>query len=87
MGPVPRGRSDTAARFVFAVMHKHATLNAMNCRQVKVRADIHSGPAINVLAINATLGPRKTLTFVGLVIVMAAITGMGYGAIAGGMAR
>jgi hypothetical protein len=40
-----------------------------------------------VLAINATLGPRKTLTFVGLVIVMAAITGMGYGAIAGGMAR
>jgi uncharacterized membrane protein YraQ (UPF0718 family) len=45
-----------------------------------------AGPALslpNMLVINSILGPKKTLTFVGLVVVMATITGMGYGWIVG----
>lgn len=43
-----------------------------------------AGPALslpNMLVINSILGPKKTLTFVGLVIVMATVTGMAFGAI------
>ena len=43
-----------------------------------------AGPALslpNMLVINSILGPKKTLTFVGLVVVMATITGMAFGAI------
>ena len=43
-----------------------------------------AGPALSLpsmLVINSILGPKKTLTFVGLVIVMATITGMGFGII------
>ncbi|MCE9615869.1 MAG: permease [Lentisphaerae bacterium] len=43
-----------------------------------------AGPALSLpsmLVINSILGPRKTLTFVGLVVVMATITGMMFGAI------
>lgn len=43
-----------------------------------------AGPALslpNMLVINSILGPKKTLTFVGLVVVMATITGMVFGAI------
>lgn len=43
-----------------------------------------AGPALSLpsmLVINSILGPKKTLTFVGLVIVMATITGMVFGAI------
>ena len=41
-----------------------------------------AGPALslpNMLVINSILGPRKTLTFIGLVVVMATITGMLFG--------
>jgi len=43
-----------------------------------------AGPALSLpsmLVINSILGPKKTLTFVGLVVVMATITGMVFGAI------
>ena len=43
-----------------------------------------AGPALslpNMLVINSMLGPKKTLTFVGLVVVMATVTGMLFGAI------
>ena len=43
-----------------------------------------AGPALslpNMLVINSILGPKKTLTFVGLVIVMATVTGMAFGSI------
>ena len=43
-----------------------------------------AGPALSLpsmLVINAVLGPKKTLTFVGLVVVMATITGMVFGAV------
>lgn len=42
-----------------------------------------AGPALslpNMLVINSILGPKKTLTFVGLVVVMATISGMLFGA-------
>ncbi len=42
-----------------------------------------AGPALslpNMLVINSILGPKKTLTFIGLVVVMATITGMAFGA-------
>ena len=41
-----------------------------------------AGPALslpNILVINSILGPKKTLTFVGLVMVMATITGIIFG--------
>ena len=43
-----------------------------------------AGPALslpNMLVINSILGPKKTLTFVGLVVVMATVTGMVFGII------
>ena len=43
-----------------------------------------AGPALslpNMLVINSILGPRKTLTFVGLVAAMATVSGMVFGAI------
>ena len=43
-----------------------------------------AGPALslpNMLVINSILGPKKTLTFVGLVVIMATITGIAFGAI------
>ncbi len=43
-----------------------------------------AGPALSLpsmLVINSILGPKKTLAFVGLVVVMATITGMVFGAI------
>jgi uncharacterized protein len=46
-----------------------------------------AGPALslpNMLVINSILGPRKTLAFVGLVVVMATASGMGYGWLVGG---
>lgn len=44
-----------------------------------------AGPALslpNMLVINSILGPKKTLTFVALVVVMATLTGITYGALA-----
>jgi uncharacterized protein len=43
-----------------------------------------AGPALslpNMLVINSILGPKKTLTFIGLVVVMATISGIVFGAI------
>ena len=43
-----------------------------------------AGPALSLpsmLVINSILGPKKTLTFVGLVVVMATVAGMVFGAI------
>ena len=43
-----------------------------------------AGPALslpNMLVINSILGPKKTLTFVGLVVAMATVTGIVFGAI------
>ncbi len=43
-----------------------------------------AGPALslpNMLVINSILGPKKTLTFVGLVVIMATITGIVFGAL------
>jgi uncharacterized protein len=43
-----------------------------------------AGPALslpNMLVINSILGPKKTLTFVGLVVVMATVSGIVWGAI------
>ncbi len=45
-----------------------------------------AGPALslpNMLVINSILGPKKTLTFVGLVVVMATVSGIGFGWIVG----
>jgi hypothetical protein len=45
-----------------------------------------AGPALslpNMLVINSYLGPRKTVTYCGLVIGLAAATGWVYGAIVG----
>lgn len=43
-----------------------------------------AGPALslpNMLVINSILGPKKTLTFIGLVVLMATITGILFGAV------
>jgi len=43
-----------------------------------------AGPALSLpsmLVINSILGPKKTMGFVGLVVVMATITGMVFGVI------
>jgi uncharacterized membrane protein YraQ (UPF0718 family) len=47
-----------------------------------------AGPALSLpsmLVINSILGPKKTLTYVALVVVMATITGMLFGALRGGI--
>ena len=44
-----------------------------------------AGPALslpNMLVLNSILGPKKTITFVGLVVVMSTVTGMVFGIIA-----
>ena len=46
-----------------------------------------AGPALslpNMLVINSIMGPRKTLTFIALVVVMATLSGLIFGAIMGG---
>ena len=51
-----------------------------------VLALLLAGPALslpNMLVIHSILGPKKTLTFVGLVVVMATVSGMGFGMIVG----
>jgi len=47
-----------------------------------------AGPALSLpsmLVINSILGPKKTITFVTLVVVMSTVTGMIFGAITGGV--
>ena len=46
-----------------------------------------AGPALSLpsmLVINSILGPKKTLTYIVLVVVMAPITGMAFGAMRAG---
>ena len=43
-----------------------------------------AGPALslpNMIVINSILGPKKTLTFIGLVVAMATVSGMAFGII------
>jgi uncharacterized protein len=52
---------------------------------VRALALLLAGPALslpNMLVINSILGPKKTLTFVGLVVVMATLSGLLFGAYA-----
>ena len=54
-------------------------------RAALVCALLLAGPALSLpsmLVINSILGPKKTLTFVALVVVMATISGMIFGIIA-----
>jgi hypothetical protein len=47
-----------------------------------------AGPALSLpsmLVINSILGPKKTLTYIALVVIMATITGMVFGALRGGI--
>jgi hypothetical protein len=47
-----------------------------------------AGPALSLpsmLVINSILGPKKTLTYIALVVIMATITGMAFGALRGGI--
>jgi hypothetical protein len=82
------------AAFVGALMY-FATLTEVPILQTLLGAGMGQGPALalllagpalslpNMLVINAYLGPRKTATYVGLVVIMATGTGWLYGAFAG----
>jgi len=72
-----------------------ATLTEVPILQTLIGAGMGQGPALtlllagpalslpNMLVINRYLGPKKTITYVSLVVVMATITGMAYGAMFG----
>ena len=72
-----------------------ATLTEVPILQTLLGAGMGQGPALtlllagpalslpNMLVINSYLGPKKTITYVSLVVVMATITGMAYGAMVG----
>jgi uncharacterized membrane protein YraQ (UPF0718 family) len=82
------------ASFVGALMY-FATLTEVPILQTLLGSGMGQGPALalllagpalslpNMLVINAYLGPRKTSAYVGLVVVMATVTGWLYGAFAG----
>jgi uncharacterized membrane protein YraQ (UPF0718 family) len=53
-------------------------------KEGKILALLLAGPALSLpsmLVISSMIGPRKTIAYVGLVVVMATITGIVYGAI------
>ncbi len=70
-----------------------ATLTEVPILEGLIRSGMGQGPALalllagpalslpNMLVINSILGPKKTLTFIGLVVVMATVTGMAFGAL------
>ncbi len=72
-----------------------ATLTEVPILQALLGAGMGQGPALalllagpalslpNMLVINSCIGPKKTITYVFLVVVMATISGMVYGALAG----
>ncbi len=72
-----------------------ATLTEVPILQTLIGAGMGQGPALtlllagpalslpNMLVINSYIGPRKTITYVSLVVVMATITGMAYGCLVG----
>lgn len=80
------------ASFVGAFMY-FATLTEVPILQGLLASGMGKGPALalllagpalslpNMLVINSILGPKKTITFVSLVIVMATVTGMVFGAL------
>jgi hypothetical protein len=82
------------ASFVGALMY-FATLTEVPILQTLLGSGMGQGPALalllagpalslpNMLVINSYLGPRKTAAYVGLVVVMATVTGWLYGAFAG----
>ncbi len=71
-----------------------ATLTEVPILQTLIGSGMGQGPALalllagpalslpSMLVINSYLGPRKTVTYVGLVVVMATVTGLLYGALA-----
>ncbi len=72
-----------------------ATLTEVPILQTLIGAGMGQGPALtlllagpalslpNMLVINSYIGPKKTVTYVSLVVVMATVTGMAYGVLAG----
>ena len=59
-------------------------IDSVDGAQAALLALLLAGPALslpNMLVINSYLGPKKTVTYCGLVIVLAAATGFAYGAI------
>ena len=80
---------------VVAAFMYFATLTEVPILQALIGSGMGQGPALalllagpalslpSMLVINSYLGPKKTVTYVGLVIVMATLTGWVYGAITG----
>ena len=79
--------SATGALMYFATLTEVPILRGLldsGMGQGPALALLLAGPALslpNMLVINSILGPKKTLTFVGLVVVMATATGMVFGII------
>ncbi len=91
------GGNSLAANFLASVVGAFmyfATLTEVPILQGLLGSGMGKGPALalllagpalslpNMLVINSILGPRKTATFVSIVVVLATITGMLYGAVA-----
>ena len=80
---------------VVAAFMYFATLTEVPILQTLIGSGMGQGPALalllagpalslpSMLVINSYLGPKKTVTYVGLVIMMATLTGWAYGAITG----
>jgi len=81
--------SVVAAFMYFATLTEVPILQALigsGMGQGPALALLLAGPALSIpsmLVINSYLGPKKTVTYVGLVIVMATLTGWVYGGIVG----
>ena len=63
-----------------------ATLTEVPILRGLLDSGMGQGPALslpNMLVINSILGPKKTLTFIGLVVVMATVSGIAFGWIVG----
>jgi uncharacterized membrane protein YraQ (UPF0718 family) len=86
--------ANSLASFVGALMY-FATLTEVPILQALLGSGMGQGPALalllagpalslpSMLVIHSYLGPRKTLAYVGLVVLMATATGWLYGAVAG----
>jgi uncharacterized protein len=80
---------------VFGVLMYFATLTEVPIMQGLIGAGMGQGPALalllsgpclslpSILVIAGEIGWRKTLTYVGLVVVLSTLAGLGYGAVAG----
>lgn len=92
------GGNSIAANLIASVVGAFmyfATLTEVPILQTLIGSGMGQGPALalllagpalslpSMLVINSYLGPKKTTTYVGLVIVMAALTGWAYGAMVG----